>query len=133
MIALFPGIAEKDLPEGLGWAHETVTLNTHSGTHIDAPYHFHPTSEGRPSKTIDEMPLELAYGDGVVLDMRHKKGGDVISFSDIDEALEKIEAGSYGICSTCDQPIPEARLDVLPFAKFCVECLSKIENETETN
>lgn len=91
MIALFPGIAEKDLPEGLGWAHETVTLNTHSGTHIDAPYHFHPTSEGRPSKTIDEMPLELAYGDGVVLDMRHKKGGEVISISDIEEALEKIE------------------------------------------
>ncbi len=51
----------------------------------------------------------------------------------VDEALENIENGTYGICSTCDQPIPEARLDVLPFAKFCVECLSKIENQTQTN
>ena len=50
----------------------------------------------------------------------------------VDEALEKIKDGNYGICSTCDQPIPEARLDVVPFAKFCVECLSKIENETQT-
>ena len=49
----------------------------------------------------------------------------------VDEALDKIKDGSYGICSTCDQPIPEARLDVQPFAKFCVECLSKIENETQ--
>ena len=50
----------------------------------------------------------------------------------VDEALEKIKDGNYGICSTCDQSIPEARLDVVPFAKFCVECLSKIENETQT-
>jgi len=49
----------------------------------------------------------------------------------VDEALEKIRDGSYGTCSTCEKPIPEARLDVLPFAKFCVECLSKIENEVQ--
>ena len=49
----------------------------------------------------------------------------------VDEALEKIRDGSYGTCSTCEKPIPEARLDVLPFAKFCVECLSKIENEAQ--
>ena len=49
----------------------------------------------------------------------------------VDEALEKIRDGSYGTCSTCEKPIPEVRLDVLPFAKFCVECLSKIENEAQ--
>lgn len=48
----------------------------------------------------------------------------------VDEALEKIGNGTYGICSTCDEPIPEARLDVVPFAKFCVACMSKIENQT---
>jgi DnaK suppressor protein len=49
----------------------------------------------------------------------------------VDEALEKINRGDYGVCSTCSQPIPEARLDVMPFAKFCVECMSKIENQEE--
>jgi len=49
----------------------------------------------------------------------------------VDEALGKIKSGDYGICSTCGQPIPPARLDLVPFAKFCVECLSKIENETQ--
>jgi RNA polymerase-binding transcription factor len=50
----------------------------------------------------------------------------------VDEALEKIKQGDYGICSTCSQPIPEARLDVVPFAKFCVECMSARENQLES-
>lgn len=91
MLASFPGISQEDLPGGMGWAHETLTLNTHSGTHLDAPYHFGPTSEGKPSKTIDEMPLEWAYGDGVVLDMLHKKTGDVISIKDVQDALGKMD------------------------------------------
>ncbi len=51
----------------------------------------------------------------------------------VDEALEKINSGEYGICSLCNDPIPEARLDVMPFAQYCVECLSKIESEEATN
>ena len=31
---------------GLGWAVEFITLTTHSGTHLDAPYHYHPTMDG---------------------------------------------------------------------------------------
>ena len=90
MLSGFPGVAPEDLPDGLGWAHDILTLSTHSGTHMDAPWHYHPTSEGKKSKTIDEMPLEWAYGDGVVLDMRHKKAGEVISVADLQEALKKI-------------------------------------------
>ena len=51
----------------------------------------------------------------------------------VDEALEKINKGEYGICSTCNAPIPEARLDVMPFTKFCVPCMSKAENEPESH
>ncbi len=90
MLSGFPGVTPEDLPDGLGWAHDILTLSTHSGTHMDAPWHYHPTSEGKKSKTIDEVPLEWAYGDGVVLDMRHKKAGEVISVADLQEALKKI-------------------------------------------
>jgi len=45
---------------------------THSGTHIDAPWHYNPVSEGKRAKTINEVPLEYFYGDGVVLDFREK-------------------------------------------------------------
>jgi kynurenine formamidase len=90
MITSFPGIKPEDLPDGLGWAAETLTLSTHSGTHMDSPYHYHPTMAGQKSRTIDEMPLEWAYGPGVVLYMRHKSPGTVITPEDVQSALEKI-------------------------------------------
>jgi hypothetical protein len=69
MPAAFPGAKREDLPNGLGWAVETLTISTHSGTHLDAPYHYHPTMDrGKPSLTIDEIPLEWCFGDGVLLD-----------------------------------------------------------------
>lgn len=91
MLQNFPGVDKNDLPKGLAWANEKITLSTHSGTHIDAPYHYHPTSEGKKSKTIDQMPLEWAYGNGVVLDMRHKKAGEVITVDDIQKFLKKVK------------------------------------------
>ncbi|KMP12697.1 hypothetical protein UR09_00445 [Candidatus Nitromaritima sp. SCGC AAA799-A02] len=45
----------------------------------------------------------------------------------VEEALEKMDKGQYGICLECEKPIPEARLKVIPFAKHCVECLDVIE------
>ncbi len=75
MTAYFPGIdPEKDLPGGLGWAAEFVTLSTHSGTHMDAPWHYHPRQDrGNPAMTIDRMPLEWCVSEGVVLDFRRFK------------------------------------------------------------
>lgn len=43
----------------------------------------------------------------------------------IDHAIEQIKAGKYGICETCGNSIPVARLEVLPHASKCVECASK--------
>lgn len=87
----FFGCKKEDLPDGLGWANDTVTLITHAGTHLDAPWHFFPTSEGKRAKTIDEVPLEWCYGPGVVLDMRHKDRGDVIQIRDIEAELGRIK------------------------------------------
>jgi kynurenine formamidase len=87
----FPGMKKEELPGGLGWALEFMTLTTHSGTHLDAPYHYHPTMDGGvPALTIDEIPLEWCFGDGVVLDFRHKKDGERITVKDLRAALEKI-------------------------------------------
>ena len=82
---------EKDLPGGLGWSDEKVTAITHAGTHLDAPYHFYPTSEGRPAKTIDQIPLEWCYADGVVLDFRGKPDGYGITAADIEAELKRIK------------------------------------------
>jgi DnaK suppressor protein len=46
---------------------------------------------------------------------------------DVDEALDRIENGTYGICEECGGPISLKRLEVRPVAKYCVPCLTKLE------
>ncbi len=71
-------------------AQEVVKASTHAGTHMDAPWNFGPTSEGKPSKTIDQVPLEWCFSDGVVLDLTYKKTGEAITAKDVQDALAKI-------------------------------------------
>jgi DnaK suppressor protein len=44
--------------------------------------------------------------------------------TEIDRALAKIDAGTYGLCEQCGRPIPDARLQALPQAALCVSCKS---------
>ena len=44
----------------------------------------------------------------------------------IDAALARLDAGSYGICASCGRAIPDARLEVRPFATHCVTCAEKL-------
>ena len=48
---------------------------------------------------------------------------------EIEEALKRVGTGSYGICELCNKPIPHARLEAIPFARFTVDCQSKLEKE----
>lgn len=91
MASLFPGLKEEDLPGGMGWAVETVTLSTHNGTHVDAPWHYHPTMDGgAPAASIDELPLDWFYRPGVKLDFRNAPDGYVIQEDDIQRELNRI-------------------------------------------
>ena len=91
MKSFFPGMDKSDLPKGLGWAVENLSLTTHSGTHMDAPYHYHPTmDQGKAALTIDEIPLEWCIGNGVLLDFRHKDDGERITVKDIRKSLDAI-------------------------------------------
>ena len=85
------GVPPERLPGGLGWANDSVTLITHAGTHLDAPWHYAPTAGGDRAMTIDEVPLEWCYSDGVVLDMRGKGDGERITIEDIEGELRRID------------------------------------------
>ncbi len=45
----------------------------------------------------------------------------------VNEALERIDNGTYGICEMCGLPIPEERLEALPYANLCITCKQKEE------
>jgi DnaK suppressor protein len=48
---------------------------------------------------------------------------------EVQQALARIDNGTYGMCSNCGQPIPEKRLEAIPWATLCVTCESKLGSE----
>jgi len=52
---------------------------------------------------------------------------------EIDQALKRIEMGTYGKCEMSGKPIPHARLEAIPFARFTVECQSQLEKQNKAS
>ena len=50
---------------------------------------------------------------------------------EIDQALKRIDLGTYGVCEMSGKPIPHARLEAIPFARFTVECQSQLEKQNK--
>ena len=87
----FLGLPRKLFPKGFdGWADDTIQkMGVHSTTHIDAPWHYSPTVNGEKAKTIDEIPLDWCYGEGLVIDMKHKVDFDPITVEDLTSFLSQ--------------------------------------------
>jgi len=95
MASRFEGCTAADL-EGMGWAVEGLQLSTHSGTHLDAPYHYWPTQNeavipgGEKAWTIDQVPLEWCIGQGIKMDFTDKPDGYKIMAKDLEEYFERV-------------------------------------------
>ena len=87
LLAQIFGCSVDELPDGQGWASETVTLITHAGTHVDAPWHYFPTCGGERARTIDELPLDWFVRPGVRLDLRGLERGARIEPADLEAAV----------------------------------------------
>jgi kynurenine formamidase len=57
---------------------------------VDAPWHYNSSIQGKKAATIDELPLEWFFGDGVKLDMIHKAEGDPMTVEDIEIEIKRI-------------------------------------------
>jgi kynurenine formamidase len=91
MERFFPGLRQEDMPDGEAWAVEDVQLNTHNGTHLDAPWHFASTMDGgQRAITIDEVDLNWCFQPGVKLDFRHFPNGYVVQAADVEAELARI-------------------------------------------
>ena len=54
---------------------------------------------------------------------------EVVLLQMIEESLKKIENRKYGICESCNKPIPRARLRAVPYAKYCIKCQKQKEGK----
>lgn len=79
-------------------------------------YSYHMADQG-----TETMDREMAF-------MFASKSGRLIYH--IDEALRRIQDGTYGLCHTCGKPISQARLEAVPHARLCIDCKAK-EEEAE--
>ena len=96
LMADYMGVPVSALPEGEYAAVEQVSISTHNGTHMDAPYHYFSRMDealvpgGRPSMRIDEVPLEWCFAPGVKLDFRHLADGHVVRAAEVEAELARI-------------------------------------------
>ena len=84
------GVPKELLRDGEGWAtEEFLRFGTHNSTHVDAPYHYNSRIRGERAQTIDELPLDLFLGPGVVLDFADREDGDAITAEDAERAVAR--------------------------------------------
>lgn len=85
------GLTKDDFPDGIALSTEHVSLTTHSGTHIDAPLHYGPLSEGKPSKNISDLPLHWFYSDALLLRLDTDPLLGEVSLKEIKQKLSDIK------------------------------------------
>ncbi len=76
-----------------------------------------------PQDVEDLSIIDLIEDTGLTIADIHKE-----RLVQLEEALRKLEEGSYGICDECGKEIYEDRLKVMPFATLCVKCQSRKES-----
>jgi len=91
LVAERAGLTPADLGGRANAMEEFHFLTSHTGTHMDAPWHYGDTAAGGPARTIDQIPLDWCMGDGIWLDLRGKQPGEDITAADLRQALERIE------------------------------------------
>lgn len=96
------------------------------------------TSLGEQRTEDVRMSFELAHDDGDKSVEEHKRHvqASVQSIKSeqldlIEQALEKLAAGTYGICAECGSEIPLQRLEIQSFASYCVACQEEIDKMTK--
>ena len=88
LLGMFPGLRADQLPHGEGWAAELLTVSTHNGTHVDAPWHYASTmNHGARAWTIVEVPLDWFYRPGFRLDCRDAPDGHVVGAAELEARI----------------------------------------------
>ncbi|OMF26517.1 hypothetical protein BK133_20395 [Paenibacillus sp. FSL H8-0548] len=81
--------------DSMGYNMTQLSMSTHQGTHLDAPFHF--LDEG---KTVDELDLHRCIGEAMLVDLTHKKAGEPIIISDFGAYKDRIGEGTRLIFRT---------------------------------
>ena len=81
-------------------------------------------------RIAEEDQAQMSHDEFVSL---HLNSLDYVQLRLIEEALDRIHSGDYGVCLACEEPIPAKRLHALPWARYCVTCQDEVGVMQERN
>ncbi|MBZ5623959.1 MAG: TraR/DksA family transcriptional regulator [Acidobacteriia bacterium] len=82
----------------------------------------------RMGRVAEEDQAQISHDEFVSL---HLNSMDYAQLRLVEEALDRMDSGDYGICLSCDEPIPAKRLSVLSWARYCVKCQDSVGLEMD--
>ncbi len=88
-------------------------------------------SQGDASGGLSSLPLHMAdvgtenYEQEFTLSLIENEQE---TLEQVHEAIARVDAGTFGICAECGEPIARPRLQALPYTRHCIECARKLEN-----
>src|SRR5580658_9824049 len=74
-------------------------------------------------RVAEEDQAQLSHDEFVSLRLNSLDYGQLRM---VEEALDRVQSGDFGVCLACEQPIPSKRLQALPWARYCVPCQEAI-------
>ena len=82
------------------------------------------------SGNLSNMPLHMADVGTENYDQEFDLGlveNQQVTLDQVHEALTRVDAGTFGLCVECNQPIAKPRLQAIPYTPHCIECARKLE------
>jgi DnaK suppressor protein len=77
----------------------------------------------------DELDVaEQATEKELSMTLRHRS---TLELQQIEEAIEKMRSGEYGVCENCEDEIGKNRLQARPFVKYCIDCQTELEQKED--
>lgn len=77
----------------------------------------------RMGRVAEEDQAQITHDEFVSLRLNRL---DYLQLRMVEEALDRLNSGDFGICLACEEPIPAKRLKALPWARYCVTCQESI-------
>jgi DnaK suppressor protein len=77
-------------------------------------------------RVAEEDQAQLSHDEFITLRLNNI---DYQKLRMVEEALDRLSRGDYGVCDRCEEPIPEKRLRAIPWAKYCVSCQEQISRQ----
>lgn len=74
-------------------------------------------------RVAEEDQAQISHDEFISLQLNSL---DYVQLRLVNEALDRVRSGDYGVCLSCEQPIPNKRLQAVPWARYCVQCQEQI-------